>query len=268
MTGDVVSRIVSQAPYRYVQQTNAVTVTHQFGDGQTSNSGWWRGDITYPDGANLLGPQLSPTANPIRRSTNNILIPGDKLPGCASPSCDFTKKLFFNNTNELPLTDYHDFINISRSIYNDSTAGADNWIALYNAGEALSPNGGGNAAVNNQVLKSLRVMYPNVFNGNPTTEPKILATRFTVHKPAWYNLKQGALGSGITNDSLFAWSLDPLPGERVYLVGDSWRTDTSGWSNAAYKGSVYVLNRVFGAKIDPKEESTIKCVNGDIVDPN
>lgn len=268
ITGNVTSMIVSQTEYRYVQDTNAVTITHQFGDGKTPNSGWWNGDITYPTGTNLLGPQLSSSASPLRRSTNNFLISGDKLPGCVSSNCDFSHTQFFNNTNELPLTDYHDFINVSRSVYNDKRDAVDNWIALYKAGEALSPGGGGNAAVNNQILKSFRLMYPTVFTGDPSAEPKILATRVTVHKPAWYNLKQGAFANAITNDSLFAWSLSPLPGERVYLVGDSWRTDLSGWSAAAYKGSVYVLNKYFGAKIDPKEESSIKCINGDIVDPS
>ncbi|MSP59487.1 MAG: hypothetical protein EXR72_03935 [Myxococcales bacterium] len=107
-----------------------------------------------------------------------------------------------------------------------------------------------------------------MFTGNLSAEPKILATQFTVHKPAWYNLKQGALAAATTNDSLFAWSLNPLPGEKVYLIGDAWRTDLSGWSDAAYKGSAYVLNKSFGAKIDPKEPATIKCINGDIVDPS
>jgi NAD(P)-binding Rossmann-like domain/Flavin containing amine oxidoreductase len=268
MTGDVVSDIVAQPQYQYVQTSNAVTVTHQFGDGKNPLTGWWRGDITYPGGSNLLGPQLSPSSNPLRRTTNNVLIPGEKLPGCQNTSCDFSNTMFFNNTNELPLTDYHDFINISRSVYNDKSDAVDNWVALYNAGETLSPGGGGNAAINRQILKSLRLMYPTVFTGNPKTEPPILATHLTVHKPAWYNLKQGALAHSITNDNLFAWSLSPLPADRVYLVGDSWRTDVSGWSDAAYKGSVYVLNKYFGAKIDPKEESTIKCIKGDIVDPN
>ena len=136
------------------------------------------------------------------------------------------------------------------------------------AGTAGNTGGGGNAAINRQILKSLRIMYPMVFTGNPNTEPPIRATRFTTHIPAWYNLKQGALAHSITNDSLFAWSLNPLPRERVYLVGDTWRTDVSGWSDAAYKGSIYVLNMHFGAAINPKEESTIKCINGDIVDPN
>ena len=167
---------------------------------------------------------------------------------------------FFNNTNELPLTDYHDFINVSRSVYNDKSDAVDNWIALYNAG--------GNEAINNQVLKSLRVMYPTVFTGDTNSEPPILATYFNVHKPAWYGLKQGAFAQAITNDSIFAWSLNPLPGERVFLVGDSWRPDLSGWSDAAYKGSISVLNKYFGGKISPKEPQSIKCVNGDIVDPS
>jgi hypothetical protein len=152
-------------------------------------------------------------------------------------------------------------------VYNDKGDAVKNWIDLYNAGEALSP-GGRNDAVNRQILKSLRVMYPNVFTGDTRTEPRIRATQFTPHTPAWYLLKQGALGQAITNDSLFAWSLSPLPGERVYLVGDTWRNDLSGWSDGAYKGSIYVLHRHFGATIDPKEESTIKCINGDIVDPD
>ena len=266
MTGDVISELVNQPQYKYVQTTNAVTVTHQFGDGKNPDTGWWHEDITYPDGFSLLGPQLSSSSDPLRRSTNNVLIPGDLLPRCKSASCDFRNTLFFNNTNELPLTDYHDFINVSRSVYNDKSDAVDNWEALYTAGEKLSP-GGGNAAVNQQILKSLRVMYPKVFTGDPKTEPPILATQFTVHKPAWYNLKQGALANSITNDSLFAWSLNPLPGDRVYLVGDTWRTDISGWSDAAYKGSIYVLNMYFGATIDPKEESTIQCINGDIVGP-
>ena len=134
-----------------------------------------------------------------------VLIPGEKLPGCKSAGCDFSNTLFFNNTNELPLTDYHDFINMSRSVYNDKRDAVDNWVALYNAGEALSPGGGGNAAINRQILKSLRIMYPTVFTGNPKTEPPILATRFTTHIPAWYNLKQGALAHSGGSDS-FLWS--------------------------------------------------------------
>jgi hypothetical protein len=72
MTGNVVSAIVSQLPYQYVQATNAITVTHQFGDGHTPGTGWWHGDITYPSTSALLGPQLSSTAAPIRRTTNNF----------------------------------------------------------------------------------------------------------------------------------------------------------------------------------------------------
>lgn len=267
MSGDVIREIVRQLEYRAVQESVAVTVTHQFGDGKTPSSGWWHGDIDYPDGPELLGPQLTMMDSPLRRSSNNFMIRGERLPGCHHPGCDFSRTLFFNNTNELPLTDYHDFINISRSVYNDKRDAVDNWAALWNAGEALAPGGGGDAAVNRQVLKSLRLMYPRVFTGKPREEPKILATRVTVHKPAWYNLKVGAAAHHVSNESLFQWSLNPLPGQRVYLVGDSWRTDVSGWSDAAYKGSIYVLNRYFGAKIDPHEQKIIGCQDGNILYP-
>ena len=267
ITGNITSRLAAAPELQYVQTTDAITISHQYGDGATPNSGWWHQDIRYPSGSDLLGPQLTGGANPLRRSTNNFLVAGELLPGCGNASCDFRGKLFFTNTNELPLTRYHDHINISRSVYLDQREGVDNWVALYNAAEALAP-GGGNAAVNRQVLKSFRLVYPRVFTGNPATEPTIRGTQVTVHQPAWYNLKAGALAHGITNESLFAWSQAPLTGERVYLIGDAWRPDLSGWSDGAYKGSVYVLDRYFGAHIDPKEESTIKCVNGDIVDPD
>lgn len=265
MTGSVISAITSQPIFNSLNGARSVTVTHQFGDGSTPNSGWWNpaSNIFYTGPATLLGSQLTASSTPLRRSVNNIMIPGDNLGTCPHTKCDFSSTLFYNNTNELPLTVYHDWINISRSVYNDDAEAVKNWEDLYLAG--------GETAVNNQVLKSLRVMYPNVFNG--TSEPAILNTDVTIHKPAWYNLAKGAFGGAfgvpnLTNDKLFAWSKNPLPGERVYLVGDAWRPDLSGWSEAAYKGSIHLLNNVFGANIDPKEEATIKCVNGDLVDPN
>jgi hypothetical protein len=259
MTGDVIAGIVHQPQFDFVTAASAITVTHQFGDGQNPYTGWWHGNIFYPSGGNLLGPQLKQSSSPLRRSSNNFMVPGEDLGNCGAAKCDFTGTLFYNNTNELPLTDYHDSINVARSVYNDDSAAVHNWVDLYNAG--------GEQAVNRQILKSLRLMYPTVFTGVAGQEPSILATRVNVHDPAWYYLAAGAFANGVTNESLFAWSQNPLPGERVYLIGDAWRPDLSGWSDAAYKASIYLLNRVFGARIDPKEESTTKCVNGDIVDP-
>jgi hypothetical protein len=263
--GDVIEDIVRQPQFAAVQDSNAVTVTHQFGDGKTPNSGWWHQDIRYPDGPWWLGPQLGPQDPPLRRTTNDVLIPGERLPGCHHASCDFSSTLFFNNTDELPLTPYHDFINVSRSVYNDERNAVENWIALYDAGEALAPGGGGNQAINRQILKSLRVMYPKVFNGHD--EPQILATQFTIHRPGWFNLKKGAFGQGFTNESLASWALNPLPGERVYLVGDTWRTDSEGWSDGAYKTSIAVLNQYFGAHIDPQDVTPIQCVGDQIIYP-
>lgn len=269
LAGDVVARISAQSQAHYLVYAKALTVTHQFGDGVTPNSGWWNpannSQLLYPY---VLGSQLTTSSNPLRRSTNNFMLAGDKLPNCHDPSCDFSGTYFYNNTNELPLTPYHDWINVSRSVYNDDNDAVDNWVNLYRAGETLQPGGGGAAAVNSQVLKSLRLIYPRVFTGNPAQEPQILATAVNWHDPAWYYLKQGSFASGMTYDKLFAWSQNPLPGERVYLLGDAWRPDLSGWSDAAYKTSIYLLNRVYGTHIDPKEESTTKCVNGNIVDPN
>ena len=59
----------------------------------------------------------------------------------------------------------------------------------------------------------------------------------------------------------------PLADALHDLIGDAWRPDESGWSDAAYKGSITLLNKRFNAKIDPMELSTIGCDNGEIVFP-
>ncbi len=264
--GDVIDRITDQAEFSAIEAASAITVTHQYGDGHSPNSGWWHQDIRFT-GSNLLGAQLAGDAPPLLRSTNNFMIPGDRLPGCHRDWCDFTDTRFYNNTNEISLTDYHDFINVSRDVYNDDPDAVDNWVRLYDAGEQLSPGGGGNAAVNAQIVKSLRLMYPSVFTGNPAHEPRVRSTQVTVHKPAWYNLREGAFKKGFTNASILDWSQSPLPGEPVYLVGDSWNNNDSGWSDAAYQTSVYMLNSNYGTSIDPRDTTRILCIDGAISYP-
>lgn len=39
---------------------------------------------------------------------------------------------------------------------------------------------------------------------------------------AWFYLKKGATAQGITNKSVFDWSVTPVAGKKVYLVSDAW----------------------------------------------
>lgn len=285
--------------YNSVRSTNVVTITQQYGNGN-SNTGWWNSTdsaglqrILRPADATLLGSQLTASSNKLLRTTNNKFSPGvgftPVLNGCSSLEVDYScttvkniSFLYYNgkavnfssNTNELPLTDYHDFINVSRSVYNDSPAGYRDWKNLYRAG--------GDKAVTEQIKQSMRFMYPAVFKGagqEPTPNPistfnsltGAISTRafsqVTFHEPGWFNLGKGAMANGVTNQTLFAWSLNPLGNEKVYLVGDTWRNDESAWSDAAYRGSIHVLNKYFNAKINLQDVGTIQCINGEIVDP-
>lgn len=67
-------------------------------------------------------------------------------------------------------------------------------------------------------------------------------------------MKTGATANGVTNQSVFAWSSNPVPGKKVYLVGDAWYPIGSGWVNASYVSSIRVLREHFGFSAMPTHE--------------
>ena len=109
-----------------------------------------------------------------------------------------------------------------------------------------------------ELAKSLRILFPAIFNGM-ANEPKIVKTDVNVHDEAWFCLKTGATANGVTNKSLFDWSVAPMVGKKIYLVGDTWYPLGSGWSNAAYVSSIRVLNTHFGLTIPPHELPNTPC---------
>jgi hypothetical protein len=70
------------------------------------------------------------------------------------------------------------------------------------------------------------------------TIPPPLNTHFQVWPNAWYWLKAG---TQFTNADIADWALEPLKGEAIALVGDSYFISRAGWTDAAYKSSARLI---------------------------
>jgi hypothetical protein len=230
ITGDVVSTITSAKEYGSVTAAKSMQVTHQW------DKAWWKGNLRYPNLANVVGGDLPDASAPILRADTTIM-PGG----------------YCINSIEMPFTEHHDALKVTRTVYSDNRACVEKNLTLYGAGGAA-----GEQALNAEVKKSLRILFPAVFDGT-ANEPQIVKTDVNTHEEAWFYLKKGATANGVTNKSLFDWSVAPVAGKKIYLVGDSWYPLGSGWSNAAYISSIRVLDTHFGMNIPSHELQPVAC---------
>ena len=230
IAGDVLTTVTGAKEYANITAAKSMQVTHKW------NKAWWKQDLRYPDGSKVLGDPLAADAAPILRADTTIMPGGSCI-----------------NSIEMPYTDHHDALMVTRTAYTDRAACVEKNQELYGAGGAA-----GEAKLNEQLLASLRILFPAVFDSS-SNEPQIVKTDVNVHPEAWYYLKTGATAAGVTHKSLFDWSAQPVSGKKLYLVGDAWYPLGSGWSNAAYVSSIRVLNMHFGMKLDPHELAPVTC---------
>jgi hypothetical protein len=140
------------------------------------------------------------------------------------------------NFIEIPIEPYAAAAQVTRSVYNDNLMCSEFWEMT--AAE-------GTQAVETEVAIGLM----QLFNNNGITSPAMidlpvpLSTHVQVWPAAWHWL--GA-GTEVTNAELFEWAVEPLPGEEVALVGEAYNVQRSGWSDAAYKSSINLLNTRYG----------------------
>lgn len=234
LTGDVVSTLTAAKEFGSVTSAKSMQVTHQW-DRQ-----WWHGDLRYPlagDAGTVVGGDLPDGSPPILRADTTVKMAGG--------SCI--------NSIEMPYTAQRDALFVTRSVYSDDRACVDANVALYGDGGTAGVD-----ALNASIVSSLRVLFPAVFDGS-ANEPKITKTDVNVHEEAWFYLKTGATTQGVTLKSLFDWSVNPVPGKKVFLVGDSWYPLGSGWSNAAYVSSIRVLATHFGLGLPSAELQPLAC---------
>ncbi|HEY8091723.1 MAG TPA: FAD-dependent oxidoreductase, partial [Polyangiaceae bacterium] len=230
LTGDVLSTITAAKEFNSVTSAKSMQVTHQW------NKSWWHGDLRYPDAGAVVGGDLPDGSAPILRADTTIKPDG-----------------YCINSIEMPYTAQRDALMVTRSVYSDDRACVDANLTLYGDGGTAGVD-----ALNAEILKSLRILFPAVFDGT-ANEPQITKTDVNVHDEAWFYLKTGATANGVTLKSLFDWSVAPVAGKNVFLVGDAWYPLGSGWSNAAYISSIRVLDSHFGMSIPSHELQPIAC---------
>lgn len=136
------------------------------------------------------------------------------------------------NFIEIPLNPDAVQQNVTRSVYDDDARCVQHW-------EELSQKS--MDAVEAEIEDGLVKLFDQNGVSVPETVsiPKPLKTYVQIWPAAWHYLRAGATHS---NADIAAWSLHPLPGEAVALVGEAYYPNRSGWSDGAYKSSIQLLN--------------------------
>ena len=132
------------------------------------------------------------------------------------------------NFIEIPTAPYAANQLVTRSVYDDSRACADFWETTARRGTA---------AVEAEIARGLKYLFPGVVIPNP------IKTAVQIWPAAWYWLKAG---SPFTNAQIAVWALQPLPGEQISLVGESYNPQRSTWVDGAVKSSINTLNSLYG----------------------
>ncbi len=132
------------------------------------------------------------------------------------------------NTIEIPANAYSEQQLVTRSVYDDDLRCVEFWETA--ASRSLD-------FVEEEIARGLAYLFPDA------DIPEPLHTHVQVWPAGWYWLRAG---SAFTNADIADWALEPLPGERVFLVGDSYNPQRSAWSDAAFKSSIRTLNTHFG----------------------
>lgn len=143
------------------------------------------------------------------------------------------------NFIEIPVNPYAAAQKVTRSVYDDDIRCVQFWEDLAKAG---------NDAVEAEIQRGLTFLFSNNGVTMPTTVtiPKPLKTYVQIWPDAWHWLRAGAKS---TNAEIFDWAVEPLPGENIALVGESYNPNRSGWSDGAYKSSIHLLNKKYGMNL-------------------
>ena len=230
--GNIINQIRSTPELKIATDGHgtATTVSNQW------NVEWW--NKLDKDGVQFMSHPQDPvnvitSSNYIRRGGTTETL-GDGL--CITRS-------------EISNTNHWNAANVTRSLYIDDPQCAVNWYNLYKGSVTQG---------NKKLIKYLAILYPRVFDPMQNKEfrkkwgtPEIRDTAVTIHPWAWNNLAKGAWNpptSTYSNESIAAWSAQPLANEKVYLVSDGY-TITTGWSTGAFMSSVRVLNTKLGMNV-------------------
>jgi hypothetical protein len=146
------------------------------------------------------------------------------------------------NFIEIPLNPDAVQQNVTRSVYDDDERCVKHWEELSQKSMDL---------VEAEIQKGLVKLFHQNGVSVPANVsiPKPLKTYVQIWPAGWHYLRSGATHS---NADIAAWSLNPLPGEAVALVGEAYYPNRSGWSDGAYKSSIQLLNSWYQLGIKTK----------------
>ncbi|MEM8845274.1 MAG: FAD-dependent oxidoreductase [Pseudomonadota bacterium] len=135
------------------------------------------------------------------------------------------------NFIEIPVWPYAEVQNVTRSVYDDSPDTVSFWKTAANRSTQ---------SVDDEIRRGLEYLYPNARIPNPEK------TFVQIWPGAWFWLRGG---SDFRNIDIARWAIEPLKGENVALVGDSYFPQRATWSDAAYKSAINMLNERFGLRL-------------------
>jgi len=144
------------------------------------------------------------------------------------------------NSIEIPQETYAAKQNVIRTVYSDRLDCVEMWRGL---------SAKGDSALKQEIKKGLAHLFAN--NG-VTQAVEIGDANKTVYwewPDAWYYIRAGYPFSTL---DIFNWAVNPLPGEQIALIGESYHPQRATWSDAAYKSAINLLNDKYGFSISYK----------------
>ncbi len=139
------------------------------------------------------------------------------------------------NSAEFPGNNYAKDQNVSRIAYVDDLECLTMWkyLATRPIQEAID-----------EILRELRWVFPEV------DIPEPLNLTIKIQPVAWHFYGSGAISS---NEQLFDYALEPIPGLPFSLVGETFHLQFSGWAVAAFTSALHLLDVKFGINISQFE---------------
>jgi hypothetical protein len=148
------------------------------------------------------------------------------------------------NFIEIPIDAYSANQLATRSVYDDDARCVAFWENTASRGTE---------AVEAEITRGLRYLFPDA------TIPQPLATVVQIWPEAWHWLRGG---SSFTNAQTAEWAVQPLPGEDVSLVGESYNPQRAAWVDAALKSSINTLNARYGFDLPTSGAARIGASRG------
>lgn len=124
------------------------------------------------------------------------------------------------NFIEIPLDEYAAQQQVTRSVYSDDSACNEFWKNTYAQG--------GIKAVEIEIYRGLKHLFPQASIPSPQN------TIFHLWPSAWHWLRAG---TDFSVEEIISWAVNPVPNERVSLVGESYFISRAGWIDGAVRSS-------------------------------